>query len=75
LLNNFSVYIPNSIIKISGLFSNSHNYGSTYIKLLDIGSGCKYIQGDSGISYNNNYTIICRATTPPLLTLGGSDYN
>ena len=73
-LNNFSVYIPNSVTKISGLFSQWNNYGNTYIKLLDIGSGCKYIQGDSGISNNNNYIIICRATTPPLLTLGGPNY-
>lgn len=75
-LNNFSVYIPNSVIKISGLFArkNSTNTINTNIKLLDIGSGCKYIQGDSGISNNNNYTIICRAINPPLLTIGSNIY-
>ncbi len=74
VLDKFSVYIPNSVTKISGLFSNMGDYSTTSIKLLDIGSGCKYIQGDSGLSYNDDYTIICRAITPPLLTLGGSDY-
>lgn len=75
-LNNFSVYIPNSVIKISGLFARNSIYNTinTNIKLLDIGSGCKYIQWDSGLSNNNNYTIICRAITPPLLTVGGNIY-
>lgn len=73
-LDNFSIYIPNSVIKISGLCCDIGNPDSNSIKLLDIGSGCKYIQGNSGNSINSNYTIVCRATTPPLLTLGGSNY-
>lgn len=75
-LNNFSVYIPNSVIKISGLFSTGSNYNKSVnnIKLLDIGNKCKYIISDSGLSINNNYTIVCRATTPPLLTVGGTNY-
>lgn len=74
-LNNFSVYIPNSVTKISGLFARQSLFDSKVnIKLLDIGSGCKYIQGDSGLSNNNNYTIICRAINPPLLTIGSNIY-
>lgn len=73
-LNNFSVYIPNSVTKISGLLSTIGNPDSNSIKLLDIGSGCKYIQGNSGNSSNRDYIIVCRATTPPLLTLGGVNY-
>ena len=74
-LNNFSVYIPNSVTKISGLFARQSPFNSKVnIKLLDIGSGCKYIQGDSGLSNNNNYTIICRAINPPLLTIGSNIY-
>lgn len=73
-LYNFSVYIPNSVIKISGLFGTIGNPDSNGIKLLDIGSGCKYIQGNSGNSSNRDYIIVCRSTTPPLLTLGGSNY-
>lgn len=74
-LNNFSVYIPNSVTKISELFARQSPFDSKVnIKLLDIGSGCKYIQGDSGLSNNNNYTIICRAINPPLLTIGSNIY-
>ena len=73
-LDNFSVYIPNSVTKISGLLSTIGNPDSNSIKLLDIGSGCKYIQGNSGNSSNRDYIIVCRATTPPLLTLGGANY-
>lgn len=73
-LYNFSVYIPNSVIKISGLFGTIGNPDSNDIKLLDIGSGCKYIQGNSGNSSNRDYIIVCRSTTPPLLTLGGYNY-
>lgn len=73
-LYNFSVYIPNSVIKISGLFGTIGNPDSNGIKLLDIGSGCKYIQGNSGNSSNRDYIIVCRSTTPPLLTLGGPNY-
>lgn len=73
-LDDFSVYIPNSVTKISGLFSPMYEPDANYIKLLDIGSGCKYIQGNSGNSNNSKYTIVCRATTPPLLTLGGPNY-
>lgn len=74
-LNNFSVYIPNSVTKISGLFAKESFFDiKINIKLLDIGSGCKYIQGDSGLSINNNYTIVCRAINPPLLTIGSNIY-
>lgn len=73
-LYDFSIYIPNSVTKISRLCGTIGNPDSNSIKLLDIGSGCKYIQGNSGNSTNRNYTIVCRATTPPLLTLGGSNY-
>lgn len=67
--NNIQIidYELASTAKYSGIKFNSN------IKLLDIGSGCKYIQGDSGIS-NNNYTIICRAINPPLLTIGSNIY-
>lgn len=73
-LDDFSIYIPNSVTKISGLCSPIGYPDPNDIKLLDIGSGCKYIQGNSGNSTNSNYTIVCRATTPPLLTLGGINY-
>lgn len=79
---NFDVISPN-------MFAGCSKLGTTNLEstkdiddhileipnnITDIGSGCKYIQGNSGNSNNSKYIIVCRATTPPLLTLGGPNY-
>lgn len=77
-----------SLSNLSGILDLNNviriNSYSEFMELGSNGTGLQVIypyntnipifQGDSGISNNNNYTIICRAINPPLLTIGSNIY-
>lgn len=57
--------IADSVEEIGCAFGGDGSW--TYVKTVNIGSGCKMIYGGFLSSNHTTYTVICNATTPPTM--------
>lgn len=73
LVPNLEIIIPSSTTTIQSAFGGSR--AATKFKSLDLGENVSSITGPVLENNVSSYTIICRATTPPTLGLGGIGQN
>lgn len=66
-------FILDSVEKVNSIIGGDNS--STLCKSITFGENCKYITGPCLSDNENNYTIICKSTTPPILGLGGIGYS